>query len=69
VAVKRSKRGPTTKDGRLHLSVDVEVPDVDVAVVATVTPVHTPSDLHERGWPKGFFERVAGSMPEPRFAR
>jgi hypothetical protein len=59
-------RAHTTKDGRLHLSVDVDVPDVDVAVVVTVTPVNTPSALDENGWPKGFFERVAGSMPELR---
>lgn len=59
-------RAHTTKDGRLNLSVDVDVPDVDVAVVVTVTPVTKIAPLDENGWPLGFFERVAGSMPELR---
>ena len=59
-------RAHTTKDGRLNLSVDVEVPDVDVAVVMTVTPVPAGSRVDENGWPEGFFDRVAGSMPELR---
>jgi hypothetical protein len=57
-------RAHTIKDGRLNLSLDVEVPDVDVAVVVTVTPVAIGSCVDENGWPEGFFERVAGSMPE-----
>jgi hypothetical protein len=56
----------TTKDGRLNLSVDVEVSDVDVAVVLTVTPVTAEAALDHNGWPEGFFDRVAGSMPELR---
>jgi hypothetical protein len=59
-------RAHTTKDGRLNLSLDVEVPDVDVAVVVTVTPVALGSGVDENGWPEGFFDRVAGSMPELR---
>ncbi len=59
-------RAHTTKDGRLNLSVDVEVPDADVAVVVTVTPVPAGSHVDENGWPEGFFDRVAGSMPELR---
>jgi hypothetical protein len=55
-----------TKDGRLNLSVDVDVADVDVAVVVTVTPVMARPHVDENGWPQGFFERVAGSMPELR---
>ena len=31
-------RAHTTKDGRLNLTVDVDVADVDVAVVVTVPP-------------------------------
>jgi hypothetical protein len=46
------------------LSVDVQVPDTDVAVVVTVTPVAAESRVDANGWPEGFFERVAGSMPE-----
>ncbi len=59
-------RAHTTKDGRLNLSVDVDVADADVAVVVTVTPVAGGSGVDENGWPEGFFDRVAGSMPELR---
>ena len=59
-------RAHTTKDGRLNLTVDVDVADVDVAVVVTVTPVTAGPHVDENGWPIGFFERVAGSMPALR---
>jgi hypothetical protein len=59
-------RAHMTKDGRLNLSVDVDVPDADVAVVVTVMPVTGGSDVDENGWPEGFLDRVAGSMPELR---
>ena len=66
IAVMLSKtvetRARTTKDGRLNLSVDVDVVDADVDVVVTVTPVTTGA-VDENGWPIGFFDRVAGSMP------
>lgn len=58
-------RARTTKDGRLNLSVDVDVVDADVDVVVTVTPVTTGA-VDENGWPIGFFDRVAGSMPDLR---
>jgi hypothetical protein len=54
-----------TKDGRLNLSVDVDVADAEVDVVVTVTPVTTGA-VDENGWPIGFFDRVAGSMPDLR---
>ena len=57
-------RAHTTPDGKLNLSVSVGVADADVAVVMTVTPVNTVPDVDENGWPRGFFERVAGSMPD-----
>ena len=53
-------------EGRLNLSIDVETPDVDVAVVVTVTPVPAGARVDENGWPEGFFDCVAGSMPELR---
>jgi hypothetical protein len=59
-------RARTTKDGRLNLSVKVDVADADVDVVLTVTPVTTKAPVDENGWPVGFFDRVAGSMPELR---
>jgi hypothetical protein len=59
-------RAHTTKDGRLNLSVDVDVADVDVAVVMTVTPLPAGSDVDKNGWPAGFFDRVAGSLPDLR---
>ena len=59
-------RAHTTKDGRLNLTVDVDVADVDVTVVVTVTPVTAGPRVDENGWPIGFFERVAGSMPALR---
>jgi hypothetical protein len=58
-------RARTTKDGTLNLSVDVDVADTDVDVVVTVTPVITGA-VDENGWPVGFFDRVAGSMPRLR---
>ena len=59
-------RAHTTKDGRLNLSVDVDIPDVDVAVIVTVTPVKAARRVDENGWPEGFFDQVAGSMPDLR---
>jgi len=59
-------RAHTTKDGRLNLSVDVDIADVDVAVVMTVTPLPAGSHVDENGWPAGFFDRVAGSLPDLR---
>lgn len=54
----------TTLDGMLNLSVNVGLADVDVAVVVQVTPLAPGGEVDENGWPKDFFERVAGSMPE-----
>jgi len=58
----------TTQDGMLNLSVDVGLVDVDVSVVVQVTPLTTRGEFDENGWPKDFFEHVAGSMPELRRA-
>ncbi len=56
--------GHTTRDGMLNLSVNVGVADADVAVVVHVKPLAAPGEVDANGWPKGFFERIAGSMPE-----
>jgi len=57
-------RAHTTRDGVLNLSVNVGTADADVAVVVQVRPLAPTGDADENGWPKGFFDRVAGSMPE-----
>ena len=56
-------RGHTTSDGVLNLSIQVGLVDVDVSVVMRVKPVTPARDVDENGWPLGFFEQVAGSMP------
>lgn len=58
----------TTRDGMLNLSVNVGVADADVAVVVHVKPLAKNGEVDANGWPKGFFDRVAGSMPELRRA-
>lgn len=59
-------RGHTTPDGTLNLSVNVGLADADVAVVVHVRPLAPPEPVDANGWPVGFFDRVAGSMPELR---
>ena len=55
----------TTHDGMLNLSVQVDVADADVAVTVHVkTVLRSNEDVDANGWPKGFFDRIAGSMPE-----
>ncbi len=56
-------RAHTTRDGVLNLSVNVGMADADVAVVVQVRPLTT-GEVDAKGWPKGYFDRVAGSMPE-----
>jgi hypothetical protein len=53
----------TTPDGKLYLRLDVGVADADVTVTVRVTPKPA-ADVDANGWPKGFFEQVAGSMPD-----
>ena len=53
-------RGHTTQEGVLNLSGHVGLADADVAVVMRVKPLHPASEVDENGWPRGFFERVAG---------
>ena len=56
--------GHTTPDGVLNLSVNVGLADADVSVALRVMPLLPATDVDENGWPKDFFDRVAGSMPE-----
>jgi hypothetical protein len=57
-------RGHTGKDGTLRVTVNVGVPDADVAVVVHVKALTSADKMDANGWPVGFFERVAGSMPD-----
>ena len=58
--------GHTTEDGTLNLTVNVGVPDADVAVIVHVEAVNSAKEKDANGWPIGFCERVAGSMPDLR---
>ena len=57
-------RAHTTRDGILNLSVNVGIADVDVAVTVRIRPVVQSGEVDENGWPKDFFDQVAGSMPD-----
>ncbi len=56
-------RGHTGRDGVLKLSLATSLLDTDVAVVVRVRPLRQATEVDTNGWPAGFFERVAGSMP------
>jgi len=60
----RETRGHTTREGTLNLSVNVGIPDADVAVVVHVQSLPAPRELDKNGWPVGYFEKVVGSMPD-----
>ncbi len=54
-------------DGMLNLRVPIGVTDAEVEVVVIFQLVEreqTPKTPEELGWPPGFFERTAGSMPD-----
>lgn len=57
-------KGHTAEDGTLNLSVKIGIPDADGAVVVQVKRLPAPGDVDANGWPKGFFDRMPGSMPE-----
>jgi hypothetical protein len=56
-------RAHTTAEGILHLDLNVGVADVDVTVVVRIVPTAATA-VDANGWPQGFFEQVAGSMPD-----
>ena len=56
--------GHTSTEGKLDLCLDVGLADTDVEVIVHVKPLPTATELDDNGWPIGFFETVAGSMPE-----
>ena len=57
-------RGRTGHDGMLKLSVATGSPDTEVAVVVRIRLLAPTAEVDANGWPVGFFERVAGSMPD-----
>lgn len=57
-------RGRTTSDGLLNLSIPVGIPNSEVSVIVQVMPTTAAVDVDENGWPRGYFDQVAGSMPE-----
>lgn len=56
--------GHTSADGVLNLSVQIGVPDADVAVTVQVLPLAPRGAVDANGWPIDYFESVPGSMPE-----
>ena len=60
-------RGHVGSDGIMHLQVPVGTPEADFEVMVIFQPIvkteskKTPEEL---GWPPGFFERTAGSIPD-----
>ena len=62
----RETRGHTTREGTLNISVNVGIPDADVAVVVHVQSLATPRAVDSNGWPLGYFDQVFGSMPDLR---
>ena len=57
-------RGHTTPDGLLNLNIDVGIADAEVAVTVLVRRAGKSGEVDANGWPKGYFEQVAGSMPD-----
>jgi hypothetical protein len=56
-------RAHTTSQGRLLLDLHTSLEDSDVDVTVTVqSPNEMPRD--SLGWPIGFWQRFAGSMPD-----
>ena len=55
-------RGRTTEDGKLDLRLDLGVPNAEVEVSVHIRVSDT--EPLSNGWPNGFFEKLAGSMPE-----
>ncbi len=59
----RSHTGP---DGSLNIRVPTDVRETDVEVVLVIRPVRTGdgADGEAAGWPKGFLERMYGSLAD-----
>jgi hypothetical protein len=56
-------RAHTSSDGVLRLELELGIPNANVAITLRVLPAASKDDVDANGWPVGFFEKVAGSMP------
>jgi hypothetical protein len=54
----------TKEDGTLTLSVPTTMPCEDVDVTIEYRAVRDIGEVDGNGWPIGFFERTAGSIPD-----
>lgn len=54
----------TERDGTLRLNLATGLSDAEVAVEIRIRPVVSKTQVDGNGWPVGFFEKVAGSMPD-----
>ena len=62
----------TGKDGVLHVSVLLGIPDAEYDIVLVVQPKETKpaaTTPEELGWPPGYFESTFGSIADETFVR
>ena len=55
--------GRTTGEGALILTVNVGVPDADVAVIVHVKALTSAEETDANGWPIGFLSELPGRCP------
>ncbi|MFO1349528.1 MAG: hypothetical protein U1F68_02115 [Gammaproteobacteria bacterium] len=62
------RRGSSDKDGILKLRMPADLANQDVDVVVVLQSRSKPELVADtrslRGWPPGFFENIAGSIPD-----
>ena len=61
--------GKVGSDGVLHLDIPVGAPNSEFEVLVVLQPTAPATRPEELGWPPGYFERTAGSIPDPTFRR
>jgi len=53
-----------SEDGILKIEIPTDLADTDVEVVVIFHPVITTADKAHPSWPKDFFEKTVGSIPD-----
>ena len=53
-------------NGRLELSLHTHAVNAEVAVTVVIRELDQSAEIDHNGWPDGFFDEIAGSMPELR---